>query len=321
MLISKIEKYRVFDDDIFVIREDLCSPFPAPNNSKVIGLEQKLETLRKEGHHVIATQNTRISRLGWGISWLSKKFDLVHYDFYSDAGKRGVPFFQRMSQSFGGKIIPLRGNYSRIFGAMVKQWLKKHKINAYMLPLGLSMPEAVFSHSELVRVLPSDLLQGTFIVPASSGTISAGIIYGVALNNYRTNVISVFSSNFKISRHKKILNMILDTDIKNHLLSEKAIRKIFSKKHWDEVILNRRYGKVEKILTPFPCDVYLDRPAWKWMIENIGVLKKPVVFLNVGGEWNPFSGINNGLRGDGLTSKEEVNKYLEKLGGVKVDTN
>jgi hypothetical protein len=43
-----------------------------------------------------------------------------------------------------------------------------------------------------------------------------------------------------------------------------------------------QYTDKEEIEIPFPCNVYYDAKAYKWTIDNIDKLKKPVLFWNTG---------------------------------------
>jgi len=297
-----IEKYDYDGHDVYVVRDDLTSKFPGPNNSKVRGLLYKLQKLHKRGVKAVASQDTSISRIGWGVSWLAKKFDMTHYNFYP--AKKELNFYQKMSAYWGGVLIPLLGTFSNAFRVAAKRYMIKHNIKAEFLPIGLSMPEAVQANADLVGVLPSDLFEGSLIISVSSGTICAGLFYGTILNEYKTDIYGVLASTFK-NRRRKII----------HLVRRTAAGLGKPVKVYDNrlklVDLGYKYKEREYLRPPFPCDLYLDRKAWKFLIDNIGKLKEPIVFWNVGGEWDPVKGLTKDLRGDGFVKKSDIEKYLE----------
>ena len=77
---SVVETHRVEGRDVYVVREDLETPFPDCNNSKMRGARALLERAQADGWPAIGTTNTSISRLGWGVSALCAEMGLTHYD-------------------------------------------------------------------------------------------------------------------------------------------------------------------------------------------------------------------------------------------------
>lgn len=70
------------------------------------------------------------------------------------------------------------------------------------------------------------------------------------------------------------------------------------------------YSKSVDTPSPFPCDLYLDRKAWDWLVKNYTSINGKIVFWNIGGEWSPSDGLPNALRGDGIVTSEQVNEFL-----------
>ncbi len=296
-----IEKYSVDNEYIYVVRDDLCSAFPGPNNSKVRGLYKKLLALKEGGVKTVATQDTSISRAGWGVSWLCKQLDMTNINFYAE--RKEMNFYQRMSQYHGGIMVPLHGTYSSGFRAMAINYLRKNNISAYFLPNGLATQEAVIGNAELYLQLPEDLKHGTIICSVSSGAICSGISYGASIEHKKTRVIGVLSSSFK-NRQSKMVDFMRSANL------------ILGRPHtWNipEVVdLGYEYKDTIKEAPPFPCDIFMDRKAWKYLLDNINTLPKPIVFWNVGGEWNPEKGLTSGLRGDGNLNKDSLEAYLRQ---------
>lgn len=128
--LPEIETYTVQDHSVYVVRDDLCSLFPIPNNSKIRGVEAKLLQLRKNGIDLVASQDTSISRIGWAVSCIAKRLDMTHFNFYF--ARQTMNFYQCMSKSFGGVMIPLHGTFSNTFRALALKYMKRHGIDDYV---------------------------------------------------------------------------------------------------------------------------------------------------------------------------------------------
>jgi hypothetical protein len=283
--------------EVKVVREDLVSLFPGPNNAKVRGIESKIAKLHAEGVKCVASQDTRISRIGWGVSWICKKYDIQHYNFYPEC--KVVPFYQRMSQYWGGQLIPIRGTYASAFRALCQRWMQKNGVVPYFLPIGASLSETLVELGELTQQLPSDLFEGSLVVNISSGTICAGLTYGCIKNGHKTSIYGIQGSGFK-NRKEKIRNKI----------QEVTHEKVELEENLRLIDPGYEYREIEPLSPPFPCDLYLDRKAWKWLVDNIEILEEPIVFWNIGGEWDPIVGIKDELRGDGLVDRNNIKQYL-----------
>lgn len=301
----KVEKFKVEDKEIYVVRDDLCSLFPGPNFSKIRGLHRKLEKLHKAGVKAVASQDTSISRCGWGVSALCQQFDLKHYNFYSQ--RKVMNFYQRMSRSFGGVMIPIKGTFSSIMRKHGERWLAKNKVEAEFLPIGLSLPETIEEHMRLVKQMQGDLFEGSLFMCVSSGTICAGVTAGIELCGYKPEIYGVMSSRFK-NRKEKIIGKIREVYPGLH----RKFEKLFL------VDAGYAYKEKETGWCPFPCDVYLDRKAWQFMLDGINDFPEPIVFWNIGGEWNPVKGLDKNLYGDGVVGEWDVKRYLRRIENEKI---
>lgn len=301
MILPDIERYKIKDTYVNVVREDLVSAFPGPNNAKVRGIEAKIIKLKEQGIKSVASQDTRISRIGWGISWLCKKYDLKHYNFYPRATDNKLPFYQQMSQYWGGETIPIHGTFASAFRSLCEKYMVKNNIDAYFFPIGASLDETLLELSSLVSQLPSDIFEGTIVTNVSSGTICAGLTYGCKQNGFKTDIVGVLGSSFE-NRREKILKKIQSVTAEKIEFPNLTIANP-----------GYEYTEPEKFAPPFPCDIYLDRKAWKWLVDNVDTLKPPITFWNIGGEWNPMCGIDNQLRGDGLSTRADVYQCVKKV--------
>jgi 1-aminocyclopropane-1-carboxylate deaminase/D-cysteine desulfhydrase-like pyridoxal-dependent ACC family enzyme len=287
-----IEQHQLGKRTVYVVRDDLCSPFPGPNFSKVRGLYKALLKLREQGVREVVSQDTSISRCGWGCSWLAQELDITHYNVY--AMRKQMNFYQRMSRSHGGKMVAVRGSFSSAMQAQARKLLG----DLHFLPTGFSLPETLGEHRTLLNHLPRDLFAGTVVVCVSSGTICSSLLYGLQGGH----VYGVTSSCFN-NRLEKIDKLVRRAEIS---LGRRAGGDV----EFTLITTRHGYSKPADIETPFPCDVYLDRKAWKWLVEHLNELQDPVVFWNIGGEWDPKRGLVGGMRGDGIITSKQVEDHL-----------
>ena len=188
-------------------------------------------------------------------------------------------------------MVPVRGSYS---SAMMAQARKELGNNKHYLPSGFSLVETLEEHRELLSRLDQSLLSGSVVLCVSSGTICSALVYGLKGGH----VYGVMTSSFR-GRMDKIAGLIRQAGPKE------------GDTELTLVDMNFEYSKPDKIQTPFPCDLYLDRKAWRWLDKNVQKLKEPVVFWNIGGEWNPRRGLVDNLRGDGRTNRSAAQAFLE----------
>jgi len=304
------EKYQLLDSDLKlnVIRDDLPFKFPSPNFSKIRGLVAYFEKLQEAGVKTVASQDTIIGRIGWGVGYFAEQFDMKHYSFYP-TGHRD--FYRKMTESFGSTIVPLPGNHQRIVEGWAKKWLEKEGVNNYhYLPTGLRLDESKEEHMQLVRAVSDSLdTGGTLLLCISSGTILSGILAAIIEDDIHTDVIGVTVADFK-NRYSKIME-----EAKRFMKRDPRWEFGF-KTHWNFEVnwSGYTYAQAAKIKPPFPCDAFLDRKAFDWMMMNWDKLKKPVTFWNIGGEWSPEAGMEAGQLGDGVASYDTIMKHLKDKG-------
>jgi hypothetical protein len=305
-----LEIYFVDDTPVTVVREDMTTPFPAPNNSKVRGIEAYLLRLREEGVKKVASQDTRISRIGWGISWLCNQYDIIHYNFYPELSpwSMAVPFYQKMSKHFNGNIIPLHGTFASAFRSLAMKWLVKNNIEAHYIPIGASVTESVVENAKSISRLSRDLLEGTVVTSVSSGTICSGLWYGMMITKAKGEVHGVLSSSFH-NRLDKIKKLVLGADALERELEFGQLDDTKIKL----VDLGFEYREEVKEPPPFPCDMYLDRKAWSYIVNNVHNLKKPILMWNIGGEFDPIVGLKDGLRGDGIVRQSDIDEIMATM--------
>lgn len=276
------DTYKVDNTWVYVKREDLCSPAPGPQFSKIRGVERHLQKIVQErGHVPIGVLDTLHSKAGWGVAWLCNYMGLRCYDFFPVYKHEWVMdgFIPRENQivanSFGAELWPMEAGRSAILYHAAKKSLSKYTSGrGYMMPNALKLPESVdATDQELVEHTPKELYceGGTWVISASSGTIAAGVLRGL------TEVTGGFLYNICLVVHlgySRPANAVMDYLYKASRVSTKA----------DIVIVDEgyEYKDAVKCECPFPSNPHYDLKAWKWLSTHAHNLEEPVVFWNVG---------------------------------------
>lgn len=266
------EKHLCYKIWAWVKREDLCAPHPGPSFSKLRGVESRLRLLKDEGFEDIGVLDTVHSKAGWGVSWLCDKLDLGCYNFYPVyKGETGLRENQQMAESLGASMMPLKAGRSSILYHQAKKELADLTDGkGYMMPNALKLEESVEATAvEVVEYTPERLLEGTWVVSISSGTLGAGVMRGLCRLGLEDQIAIIFHMGY--SR------------------SESAVVKYLSETAgcWieDTYLVDEGFdykAKVSDEGIPFPCNPYYDAKAWRWLEAMGDTLKQPVAFWNIG---------------------------------------
>lgn len=258
---------------IHVKREDLSCPYPGPSFSKIRGLKAWIDEL--PAGVPVGVLDTFHSKGGWGISYLCHAAGRQCYDFYpqykSDTGLREQ---QCNAQMLGAQLIALpAGRSSILYHSAKKQLAHLTDGVGVMVPNALKVEQSVDeTAAEVVDYTPDELLDGTWVVSISSGTIAAGVLKALAgLNNLTRFVAHMgYSRSLEAATsyimHKAGLDAMWWRDNDFRLIDEGYEYK----------------DKVDNSRIPFPCNPYYDAKAWKWLESHAAELAQPVVFWSVG---------------------------------------
>lgn len=284
---TPIEEYEIDQGRVFVKREDLACSYPGPPFAKVRGLLPNLIRLKQEGIDTIGYMETTISMAGWGISYFCRELDLnavIFYPCYKDKNIRENQEFQiEKWKEFGAKIVPLENpNRMKINFYRAQKRLKESNPNCYMLPLGLPFPETVQEIAKQIALF--DQKYESIVICIGSGTMAAGVLRGLNDKKMTSTVYGIFCAPKNIENmHKKIL---ASANLDN---SSRKGFNILKKSNISSLNLYNEgyeYTQKEEIKCPFPCNPYYDRKAWAWLLRNYDSLKKPVLFWNIGSDYN-----------------------------------
>lgn len=257
-------------DDIYVKREDLSCPPPGPPFGKVRGLYPVLSKLKNEGIKIVSYMDTSISMAGWGVSYFCKELELksvIFYPKYKEFRHNQEKYIEKWSE-FGAEIIPLdKPNMQSINYYRAKKILTEKYPNSIILPQGLPFNETIDNVSdEIKKDFESYNNIKSVVVSVGSGIMCVGILRGLSSLGLLPDVYGVFVAPKKVDTYtKKIF---------------KHIPSGYSKLHFSET--KYEYTDKEEMEIPFPCNPYYDAKAYKWMIDNIDSLKKPILFWNIG---------------------------------------
>jgi hypothetical protein len=270
---TPIERYKVNGRTIWVKREDLALPAPAPALAKLRGVSIRLQSIVKQGYTRVGVYDTRISKAGWGVVALVKMlnlpltvrnyFPLLRIDWWPGIG--GISYNkseqQIRAQELGAILIPIYP--AGRTGVCYERARLVELPDGYMMPLGLTCEESVAEIGKIAETIPLQFLAGSLVLSAGSGMTIAGIIS--TIGSY-TNIYGI-TPGMKPARIWKRILMITGEDYS-------SLATILS--------APGDYYEPDDIETPFPCSRYYDKKAWRWMLKNIKDLSDPILFWNIG---------------------------------------
>jgi hypothetical protein len=283
--LTRVEEYVISNKQVFVVRDDLHCQFPGCNNVKARGLFEHLKNIDNE---IIGVVDTCVSRAGWCTAWAGSQLNKKVYVYVSQYC--ADDFFRLMAKLHGANIVTLRANLSSVMYNMAKKHIGR--LGGYLLPKYLRLRESI---EEMVKVASEVLSKygpKTVVVLVSSGVMASGILKAAGRDVDVINVTHV-TNNFD-ERLRFMRNMTGRQDI--------ILKPMPGYKYGQE-----NYN----VRPPFPCDIYYDRWAWQWLVENINSLKEPIAFWNIGGEWHHETGMYPFFRGDGVNNRSEVDRWIE----------
>lgn len=264
-------------DGLWVKREDLSAIPPGPSFSKIRGVEKRLMATQAGPFKKtsIGVVDSRHSKAGWGVSYLCQHYGIPCVVYYpilkSDTGLRA---YQKKCQEFGAELRGLPATMSAVLFNQAKKDFYEKDPTGYMMPNGLKLIESVEGTArELADSTPPELLTDdkVWVVSISSGTIGAGVLWGLVQSNFRGRLIF----HFGYDRSEKGLWDYLERLLPSSVLSSRGFALEFVNEGYE-------YKDAVSIHVPFPCNPYYDRKAYKWIIEHLDYNSGNVVFWNIG---------------------------------------
>ncbi|MBU2249421.1 MAG: PLP-dependent lyase/thiolase [Gammaproteobacteria bacterium] len=282
---TPIKKYQLSAGEVFVKREDLACPPPGPPFAKVRGLLPTLTRLKQEGIQTVGYMETTVSMAGWGISYFCKKLDglkaVIFVPKYT-APKDNQSYQFKKWKQFGAEIEWIdKPTRMQINFYKARKILTKYP-NSAMLPLGLSFVET--THEVAKQVALFNRKYESIVINIGSGTMAAGLLLGLSNLKMDSIVYGIFCAPKDILKmHKKIFAAAKLSNAPSsggfNLLKKETVRL-------NLIDAGYEYTQKEEVECPFPCNPYYDRKAWAWLLKNYDNLKKPILFWNIGSDYN-----------------------------------
>lgn len=267
---TPIEQYSINGHTVYVKRDDLCTNHPLlPHMAKVRGIVPYLEKLKAEGIDAVGICITPISRAGQAVAVICQELDLTCY-VYVRSKYPMLTTNMRAPQHMAvtaaeGTLFVLRLPTTNAVYEFAKQHALSNRIT--LLPRYLALPETVEAVRQEAMLLPVELTKGTIVVCVGSGTILAGIV--AAVNELPEHIIGVMVGDLTGTRHR-IQTLLTPYDLLYNLANMQLVPSSY------------QYYQTVVTSAPFNCDSYYDSKAWKWLVDNIGTLRKPILFWNIG---------------------------------------
>jgi len=251
---TPIEDYRK-EFGIWVKREDLSCPYPGPPFSKTRGVYERVKSRPEK---LIGVLDTYHSQAGHAVARACQILgkDCVNYypEYKNEPGWRNP---QDRAKELGAELVGLKAGRSCILFHQARKQTEERE--GYMMPNALKLEESV---TETAKEVP-DLNYDQIIIPASSGTMAAGVIKG-------------FGRDVKYIVHL------------GYSRSEDAVRKYIQEKSGvtgtEIQIVDEGYSYKDKAkegkTPPWPCNVYYDLKAFRWWLANRNT--KSTLFWNIG---------------------------------------
>jgi hypothetical protein len=275
MLISNtpVETYREFGLD--VKREDLSCPPPGPPFSKARGVWAHLKRIHHDTIGVLDTYHSQAGHAVAAACKLLKKRCINYYpEFKYEPGPREP---QLKAEALGAELVPLAAGRSAILFHAAKAMIEEK--GGYMMPNALKLDESVRETArEVPNFGPGRKPYEIVIVPASSGTIAAGVIAGFVM---KCRTPPAFVIHMGYTRSKE--------ELKDYILS-KAKAACINGKEWDDPIMDfvdEGYGYKDKAKDGpnplWPCSPYYDLKAFRWWMRTRHEIEGAnVLFWNIG---------------------------------------
>jgi threonine dehydratase len=247
---------------IYVKREDLSTNPPCPSLAKLRGVYKRILKLKEQGVKTIAVMDTRISKSGIGCAAIANEIGGIEViNFYPHLKAQiGTPENQQRVLDLGHKIYPLLGGRTAVlFSQMTRM---AHAKGWHTMPLGLVVEESVdgvIKECESLNYKP-DII----VIAVGSGMMLAGV--SIALAGKVKKIIGISAGMSPVRQRGRIMKL-LGIDLPSNVEIIKS---------------DKGYYEPEECYCPFPCSIWYDRKAWKWLVDNIDSLEGKVLFWNIG---------------------------------------
>lgn len=242
---------------LWVKREDLACPPPGPPFSKTRGVYARVAS-RKE--KVIGVLDTAHSQAGHAVARACQILGKRCINFYPQYKHlHEINPQQLRAVELGAKLIPLPAGRSCILYHAAKK--QTEALGGYMMPNALKLEESVIETAKEVPAIQYDYV----IIPASSGTIAAGVVRGFSRLNLSPKYLIHLGYTRSHGAVQEYVKAASGSDSELEIIDEGYAYKDKSKA-----------GDTPR----WPCNPYYDLKAFRWWLSNRR--KGKILFWNVG---------------------------------------
>lgn len=245
----------------WVKREDMSCPPPGPQFSKARGVYRRVAS-RPE--IIIGALDTYHSQAGHAVARacqvLGKQCINYYPEFKNEPGPRQP---QLRAQALGAELYGLKATRSSILHHQARKLCVAR--GGYMMPNALKLEESVEeTAAEVSNCLSFNF--ATVIVPASSGTIAAGVVAGF-YGQGQTPLVVIHLGYSRAA--KDVITYV------NRMSGYSPRLQVIDEEY--------EYKDVARIgpTPPWPCNRYYDLKAFRWWLANVK-RHKHALFWNIG---------------------------------------
>lgn len=271
---TPFEDYEWSNIPFYVKRDDLCCPYRGAASSKIRGVAPFLVKVAKRNIDtpIGVADIYKDCKAGWGVSYLCNELGLPFHDYYPHYKAYADDYLYETQQHVvnnGGNVWPVPAGRLSVIYYTAKRRFEEDYPNGIMLPNSLSLPETVEHVAKEVKYTPKELLAGSWVIAAGSGTVAAGVLRGL------------YNLSMKPTLHVTMAYSASVPNFRNKLLKMSMTNDPGRKLQVHDLGYNW-YGPEDSLDIPFPCNQHFEAKALKWMLGNISQLRQPVVFWNIG---------------------------------------
>lgn len=261
---------------LWVKREDMCCP-SGPHFSKTRGVYAHIS---QRPEKLIGVLDTSHSQGGWATAQACRllgKNCMLYYPQTKKMREEQLPLMTqtRAALDLGAGITALQAGRSAVLYHSAKKHLALSEglfeQPSYMMPNALKLPEMIDETVAEVLRTPLPPVK-TVIISASSGTIAAGVISGLARLNYTGGIIV----HQGYSRPEHTIRNYMGKMVSDYAwrLQEAGKHPMDNTQLWTEkfTLVDEGYSYGDKSrgteVPPFPSNMFYDLKAFHWWMEN-----------------------------------------------------
>lgn len=257
---TPIEDYQE-EYGLWVKREDKSCLPPGPPFSKARGVYARVASRPEE---VIGVLDTSHSQAGHAVAMACRVLGKSCLNFYPEFKHTPGPKEpQRRAEALGAELYGLPAGRSAILYHAAKKVAES--IGGYMMPNALKLHESVAETAREVPDSPYDYV----IIPASSGTIAAGVVKGFCALGRKP---PTFILHLGYTRSHD--------EVRRYITEAAGVAGV------DLVLIDEGYAykdtSVPGDTPPWPCNPYYDLKAFRWWRRGGHPYRGRVLFWNIG---------------------------------------